>query len=1468
MKKIIRLASIICLLCVVLYSVGCNATAENYDLNENKGSNEPVVTKGKVVGGILVMPQTPSGLALSADKGTFSNNTQITVSEKNFDEDGNYLLIHSDKMYSINGVVESNNEFEQKRYIKNLERPMLVSLPNTMQNIDVNAYYVGMRESGETEWKFSRINEDNSTKTPLGISSVRVSKGAVFYLKLSRLNVEFALFADPVEDSKLNDATVVEAVSTKIKSADPNTENEDKIKVEKGFYTEDIKVEMDLKGRNVESIPLLDYVLELSYVNGKSEKNKSIAGPGAQYKEEPVQNSGSSDGFVHTLIVKDFKIENGKIVFDLKTNGIAVEDFPLDFSIELKGSDNNRSLLPFEYGNMVKVEVDDITEAKEEEKKRAEEEQKKQEEEKKKQEEEEKKKEEDEPVIQLAKPELVGPKHVIIACDRVRFGESVSLAWEPGDKTAEGIVYDIYLRSADSTETIVAKDLTENVWNSDAGENALAVGSYSVMVCARDTEGQTASSSYVPFEVLLNGLPTPVISGLNSQYRLGEKVEISWSEIKDALGNQVIYSIWLWNSELGDRPVNPTKTGSLNSFSVEGLATGSYRILVGVQDETGRLECGSISSFDVFEKTIISIRSFGGSICADGSYILNPSFEIVLSENNCLLSDLQSAISVEGVQSGDLILTPLSSGFVLSFRDTLERNQSYTIKMSSINDKYGLQAEKFNDFIFRTIPFAGKGTDLEPFIISSALTAEKFCNNGKFPLVGTFTVDVNEILIYLDTFAIDGKSIIKNNGENWVESSNFTMADGAIFVGLEDDGFWDADSELKLSLFFKGTYDGNTYYFQTAEYSFSLEDGKYLLLGQGTIEDPYLVYTKFQLDKIREHLNSHYKQIRDIDLEGYNSYAATAGQGWEPIGGYVNDELILFTGIYDGCNRTISNLRMVSAAMTTGLFGAVKGYSTTAGIKNLKLTDCYIENSSVEPSSYSDKACQGMLVGYVGGNSEYSGCYASGTVKAEWGFVGGLLGTISPTEGRVPVKDCECDVVLTLESSSEVSVWGMGGLTSNAFNSDIENCHVRGKVTSLLPYDPYYGSSSDMGTGGFTGLSMKANIKNCSAEVEVNSMGLAGGFVGGAMLGNFVNCQSYGNVKSVYNMAGGFCSATEIATFKDCVVKAESVEGYQSTGGFIGTLTGMAQNCSAEITGQVHSEHNYAGGFMGGCSTVIPTFCYAKVGKVVSDDSYSAVGGFAGYVEGGYSSNPFDSCYAIADSVISNGNKAGGFVGYNVGASAINCYAIVNDYVLGSTCAGGFYGGYEGFYAYSVGDDDESKATTTYCYSKFNRVLSNGSYAGGFIGRLEDYYEKAIDNCYAIGNSVIASDTYVGGFTGNTRETKITNCYASVDELSAGNTSKLGSFAGMITDTIVSSCFSTNNENPFIAELDLAQYINSYILENGYIAEPSDSSMDFSGWGEKPWSTTIWHLDSTEIPNLPTLRDDIYYDPGIVVVPL
>ena len=129
--------------------------------------------------------------------------------------------------------------------------------------------------------------------------------------------------------------------------------------------------------------------------------------------------------------------------------------------------------------------------------------------------------------------------------------------------------------------------------------------------------------------------------------------------------------------------------------------------------------------------------------------------------------------------------------------------------------------------------------------------------------------------------------------------------------------------------------------------------------GAGTAENPYLIKTIDDLNKLAADVNSgtnyegkYFRLENDLN---YSSVAVDGGSNFTPIGWANNsssNEPNDFYGNFDGGNHTISGVKVVdNTHYNCGLFGNV----TKGTIKNLKVT-----NSSFS-SSYTDAKVGGIV---------------------------------------------------------------------------------------------------------------------------------------------------------------------------------------------------------------------------------------------------------------------------------------------------------------------------------------------------------------------------------------------------------------------------------------------------------------------------------------------------------------------------
>lgn len=176
------------------------------------------------------------------------------------------------------------------------------------------------------------------------------------------------------------------------------------------------------------------------------------------------------------------------------------------------------------------------------------------------------------------------------------------------------------------------------------------------------------------------------------------------------------------------------------------------------------------------------------------------------------------------------------------------------------------------------------------------------------------------------------------------------------------------------------------------------------LAGSGTEADPFLVGSVEDLELLRGIMNGnpgvHVKMTSDISV----------GE-WEPFypsSGYITEA---FSGVFDGCGHSITNLSVNRTTTNVGFFGGING----ATIKNLH----------VSGTVSSTKAYVGGIVGKVQQGS-LTGCSFSGSVstgaKGSTAYAAVWLATLAtvprrPPRSRTAPTPVPCQAALRAASS-------------------------------------------------------------------------------------------------------------------------------------------------------------------------------------------------------------------------------------------------------------------------------------------------------------------------------------------------------------------------------------------------------------------------------------------------------------------
>mgnify|MGYP000966059192 FL=1 len=222
--------------------------------------------------------------------------------------------------------------------------------------------------------------------------------------------------------------------------------------------------------------------------------------------------------------------------------------------------------------------------------------------------------------------------------------------------------------------------------------------------------------------------------------------------------------------------------------------------------------------------------------------------------------------------------------------------------------------------------------------------------------------------------------------------------------------------------------------------------------GDGSVDYPYQVATAEQLNNVRYHLDQHFIQTEEINLNvaPYNEDA-----GWEPIGSNSSP----FTGTFDGNGKTISNLTIDrSTTDYVGLFGVT---GDTAKIPNVKLENIKVtgkqctgalvgENGGTITNSYTTGAITGndYVGGLVGSNTNggsITNSYATAAVRGTGFYVGGLVGS---NEGTITNS-----YATGLVTGNNL----VGGLVGWNDQGSITNSYATGAVTGAQPGSGYVG---------------------------------------------------------------------------------------------------------------------------------------------------------------------------------------------------------------------------------------------------------------------------------------------------------------------------------------------------------------------------------------------------------------------------
>lgn len=228
--------------------------------------------------------------------------------------------------------------------------------------------------------------------------------------------------------------------------------------------------------------------------------------------------------------------------------------------------------------------------------------------------------------------------------------------------------------------------------------------------------------------------------------------------------------------------------------------------------------------------------------------------------------------------------------------------------------------------------------------------------------------------------------------------------------------------------------------------------------GDGSKENPYLVSSATQLDRVRLYPDKHFKQTADIDLaELIKNY----GGSWNPINN--------FSGSFDGAMHTISGLEILYEASDSSNSNnpSYAGLFSTAENAEFSNMQILLGSNGINGMTHAAGIC-GLAV-----NSTFTGCsvvgetiyaYSHGdALHGPWGDAAGIANTNN--EGLVQ----ECQVIVDNITGgscngtaycTNINCIFVGNIklhanasgSVNVFGKDARNCYCIGEYTGETYY--------------------------------------------------------------------------------------------------------------------------------------------------------------------------------------------------------------------------------------------------------------------------------------------------------------------------------------------------------------------------------------------------------------------------------
>ena len=510
--------------------------------------------------------------------------------------------------------------------------------------------------------------------------------------------------------------------------------------------------------------------------------------------------------------------------------------------------------------------------------------------------------------------------------------------------------------------------------------------------------------------------------------------------------------------------------------------------------------------------------------------------------------------------------------------------------------------------------------------------------------------------------------------------------------------------------------------------------------GDGTDSSPFLIKSANDIARLVGLCNGTVK-LTNTTIDFTKAHYAVANN-IDMVGTTVKP-ISQFSGVFDGCNYTISNLAISpNSDGPTGMFGEVEG----ATIKNVKITNLKVNVTAT------DQPYTGGIAGYAN-NSTIENCSVAGEIRSASEYVGGIVAVAEG--GKISKCKIAKDTYLYCADNH------CGGITAIAeLDANISECTVEGQVICkrfyvggiagrvnsavidkcLVSSDAYVqgGHNNEtekngntlVGIGGIigiikteTGNGSKIEVKNCACYCDVRGNVYVGGLAG---------------VVKTNSGSGIPVSFSNSLFIGHLTVNYENNSNYSCAGGLVGcinqegTTTATLTDCAALVRGIVGYSASTNGGYGGTVGYAIcASFerCYTNLespnivmenGTPVADTSISKWGNLFGTCQ---STVSYTNCYYLrGEKGINNGNGPT----YDDNTNALAISDMTNGTLLNKlTTAGGSWKAGAGGYPVPT---TAPANTTTVSFADKTRVSVIGDSISTFSGWIPSGFSKYYPN--------------------------------------------------------------------------------------------------------------------------------------------